>query len=718
MDEAGTSTFGRSIVTLGAADYRTRAAAGRALDSFGAPELDRGRVVCSFAVDSSTPEDGGPSTTVELHTEGDPDLLIMIVDTPFGAYARLGDPSDPGFTFFFLEVDSYGAVVQVVELPTRADVAACIAWLEGGRGAGPEQDLAEASPDDGLGVGHGSGFGGSDDRFAEAEPPAAPEAEAPPRFPSPAVPPVVPAPAPTPPPPGTQPTEMLAHALAEMPNRAAIGEQFDVTFTLSRLPQAPAPDAASDTARIRIDPERPITVSISMRGYRLIKGARRTRTLRLTTTEAKDVVTFAVEAVDAGPAEVTLVVRQHAELPLATLRLTTEIVDGAVDAQRTSAATDAAEPDPLVSTLPTLRIDESISGGESVLDIAAQVGASRAHGRSRTIDKASTIATVYEKIAALRDDLRDEPDRATRGQIGLTRLRAIGVDLARRVLGPDVRAFLWEHRADLDGLVIQTTGEFDVPWELIYVSDPTRSVDEELRVDVDGFLGMRGATRWVYNTVMPTQIRVRKGRAKYLCPSYRDPGLALDFTRDEGSLVRSLFGARSVRPGTAAAMSKVITDGFDLLHFGGHGVWTDAPPDQRLLLAGYRRATQGPDASVYSASDLRRDLPDRAMPDAAAPAPLVFLNACDVGRFGSTAVGLGGFPEAFLRGGVGVLLGCSWAVDDQSAGAFVRDFYRALETTDIAGAARHARAASLQNADLSALAYVIYSHPHATVSIA
>ena len=130
-------------------------------------------------------------------------------------------------------------------------------------------------------------------------------------------------------------------------------------------------------------------------------------------------------------------------------------------------------------------------------------------------------------------------------------------------------------------------------------------------------------------------------------------------------------------------------------------------------------AIQGdPDAMKYTFC-----APDRAATatDDAAPevnVQMVFLNACDVGRTGPSDAGLGGFPEAFLRGGVGVLLGCAWAIDDEIGGTFSRHFYEALKTDDVGNAMRRARELSLVGDDLSALAYVAYAHPHARVVVA
>ncbi|HET6673538.1 MAG TPA: CHAT domain-containing protein, partial [Agromyces sp.] len=118
-------------------------------------------------------------------------------------------------------------------------------------------------------------------------------------------------------------------------------------------------------------------------------------------------------------------------------------------------------------------------------------------------------------------------------------------------------------------------------------------------------------------------------------------------------------------------------------------------------------------------AQLRRDLPDRGVTDAAAAGPLVFLNACDLGRLPSGPASLGGFPEAFLRGGAAAFVGCSWAVGDDPASTFVHTFYETLAdgTATIAEAARAARRAARDASDLTDLAYAVYAHPRARIRI-
>lgn len=515
----------------------------------------------------------------------------------------------------------------------------------------------------------------------------------------------------------THPPLVLAHALAEMPAVSAVGRPVDVIFKLSRDHLAANSGAATDEARFMVEPSALLTVSISARGYRLIHGPR-SRAVGLPASGAKPLLRrFKLVGTDVGRGEVMIVVRTRDEIaPIACLRLISEIVlDNSVSGT-VRESVDASPPDSALTNHPSISIDESICGHSSELTITLRIGDEVVRCTTRIGDKARFIRNTFGRIAGLRKRLANEGGGADeRRRMALEELRSLGMGLSQALFNPAVRRLLWERFDDFTFPVIQTTGEFDIPWELVYVSDPGIPLNRQ-EVDVERFLGMRGVTRWVYNTALPTDIVVGRERARYLCPAYVDRGLALTHTREEGILVKRTFGARVVRPGDATAMSRVITSGFDLLHFAGHGVWLASdPPDQRLLLTRYKRKGEAPAGSSYSASDLRRDLPDRKMDYRDVPGRMVFLNACDVGKLDSTGTGLGGFPEAFLRGGIGVLIGCSWTIDDNTAGAFARDFYAALNEMDVAHAADAARRKALMEDDLSWLAYVIYGHPNATI---
>ena len=712
------------------------------------------------AVDADEPA-GQAALLVEV--EGDPRRILALLWREHGVDAVAPNNDRDGVVFFAFEHVTAGTLIRIVECDSEADAAAWLeqlgaepgraespaieepptgAWLEENQPAMPPDDIFLEPDIGGLGV-------------APAERPRAVPGIAPP------TPRVVPMPRAIPPTPvprgpvlgaapgpddgggtaaaepangGEAPASVPAHVSGEMPGTTVAGQTAIVEATLSRDRVTPAAGAAFAEAPVKVIEDKPVLVSIATRGYRLVSGTRRVRSLRLKKGRAKDVVRFAVEAIDPGAAEVTLVFRQDDELPLATLRLVSQITTQSAPDVPVKRAADIVEPEPDLLAMPTLRIDESVAGGDSFLDVAVQIGRGRpVEGRVRVVGKSQLVSDTYEQITDLREARKAARKAADEGQaldlpelrrVALERMRKIGVDLSLRLFTREVRQFLWDHVDELDHLVIQTTGELDIPWEIIYVSDPARSVDEEPEVVLDHFLGMRGSTRLVYSTALPREVVVRHRRARYLCPAYKGPGLGLAFTQQEIDLVKNAVRAAVVRPGTSEAVSQLVTAGFDLLHFAGHGVWSTTPPDQRLLLARYRKTRPTEEGTAYSAATLRRDLPDRATvtTDVAEATDvtikMVFLNACDVGRTDASVVGLGGFPEAFLRGGVGVLLGCSWAIDDEIGSTFSRHFYEALKTSDIADAMREARRLSLEDDDLSALAYVAYAHPHARVTVA
>lgn len=584
---------------------------------------------------------------------------------------------------------------------------------------------------------------------AAAEP--APDAAAPPveaappplsrsiPFPAPAPAPSVPSPAPAPAPApvpapgpvvsgggGPAPEEppsprTLAHVHAEMPRRVAVDAEVEVRFRLSRRRLEASAGTSSTTQSIRIDAARDLTVTIALRGFRLV-GDDETITVRLPRAEAEVAEhRFRVVAPFPGNGEVSLVVRQGADLPLATLRLCAEVVaaDAGAEPSPAGVAAEVVEPDPELVALPSIRIDESIVGTDSTLRIRVAIGGEARECTTHLADKGDLIARTYRRIGGIRSELGDLLDRDARAKHGTRRLRELGMGLARALFSAEVLEFLWDAAADpadpLDGLIVQTAGELDIPWEIVHLPPPA-GVEDDGR---PRFLSAYGLTRWVYDTAHPTELAVAPDRVRFVCPDYADQRLRLTHTSEERGFLERRFSATTIDPDDADGIAGLMRDGFDLLHFAGHGRWSDGTPAaQELLLAAFSEAEDLPLAR-YSDGELRRDLPDRGPADAAATGPFVFLNACDIGRLPSGPASLGGFPEAFLRGGAAAFVGCSWAVGDDPASTFVEAFYLALADDDatIADATRAARAAARADADLSELAYAVYAHPRARIRV-
>ena len=511
----------------------------------------------------------------------------------------------------------------------------------------------------------------------------------------------------------------IAHVHAELPRRVTVETPVEVRFRLSRRRLEATPGTSSTAQSIRVDPARELTVTIALRGFRLLDETQSTIVTRLPAS-SDDVAehVFTIIAPLAGRGEVSLVVRQDTDLPLATLRLTTEIVPVGtpIELEPGEAAAEVIEPDPELVALPSIRIDESIVGTDSTLRIRVTAAGEARECTIHLADKAAFISRTYQRVAGIRSELTEIRDSGDRGRHGLRRLRVLGMGLARALFSPEVLELLWNAAPDgLEGLIVQTAGELDVPWEVVHLVPPA-GVEDDGR---PRFLSAYGLTRWVYDTAHPIEFHVESGRVRYVCPEYAEQTLHLTHTAEERRFLEERFAATTVDPDDADGIAALMHDGFDLLHFAGHGRWNDASPQaQELLLAGFRAQEEVPRAR-YSDDELRHDLPDVGSADAAGAGPFVFLNACDIGRLPSGPASLGGFPEAFLRGGAAAFVGCSWAVGDDPAATFVEAFYRALAEDDatIADATRAARRAAREEADLSELAYAVYAHPRARMRI-
>jgi len=97
-----------------------------------------------------------------------------------------------------------------------------------------------------------------------------------------------------------------------------------------------------------------------------------------------------------------------------------------------------------------------------------------------------------------------------------------------------------------------------------------------------------------------------------------------------------------------------------------------------------------------------------------APGPLVFLNACQVGRQGYNLTGTGGFARAFVKSGAGAFVSTHWSVGDLSALDFSKTFYeQLLDGKNMMTAVAAARQAAKNKEEMTWLSYVVYADPYA-----
>jgi CHAT domain-containing protein len=154
---------------------------------------------------------------------------------------------------------------------------------------------------------------------------------------------------------------------------------------------------------------------------------------------------------------------------------------------------------------------------------------------------------------------------------------------------------------------------------------------------------------------------------------------------------------------------------FDLLHFVGHGTAsTNEIVDAQLLLEGSVDTHEN-----YCREPLRVSVVARYLRcDHSDGGPLVFLNACQAGRLGHQLTSLGGFATAFLDNGAGAFVSSLWSVGDRLAATFAAAFYTSLKKGDaMSQAVAHGREAARRSGDATWLAYVVYAHPAARLTV-
>lgn len=529
------------------------------------------------------------------------------------------------------------------------------------------------------------------------------------------------------------PRRELAQVGASMPPVVALDDRVDVVVVLGRGEVRVDAGRAHDEQVIVLDPERPLTVTVLRRGFELDRSGpvaeTGSRELRLAEAGAPDTeVVFALVAARVGLGEVQVVVRQDRPRPLATLRLTSRVLPVQSDPAalapeeigRGEASVGVA---PGVSPLlvpKSLVVDENLVGTTSTLSFVLDLPGIQESFEQVIDDKSQVLAQVFDELAQAWADHQGLPTHAQRSAAFNEDLRSIGSRLAAATMPAALLALLHAHLADLDELTVITSGETDIPWELVHVGgagpDPGGL----------GFLGRAGLVRWIYNTRHPESLEIRPGRAFHLVPEYADRSLALrEAVLERAALLP--FGAQPLVPSDAAGVAELLRSGrVDLLHFAGHGRCDDTtePPVREMVLADFV-----PPAGVvpppgdrsrvaFTLDDLRHALPDHEPLALGVPGPIVVLNACRLGQATpSQRSEVGGFAETFLRGGAGALVGCLWSVGDAPARAFVTEFYAQLHAgATMSRATVSAREAARLGGDLSWLAYTVYAHPDARLS--
>ena len=415
---------------------------------------------------------------------------------------------------------------------------------------------------------------------------------------------------------------------------------------------------------------------------------------------------FEVRGTHAGDGEVWVIAQQGPQ-PLVTLELNVTVVADRVPGRRRHAVSDAVAP---MLAQPKrrnqLRIVEQRHGTESSFDFEFRSEALDRFEFATTRlsgDPATYVEALYREIEERWVEHQADVDAFALD------LQAMGATMFARLIPAPIQRALWDGRDTIDSIEVVSTEPF-IPWELVHLRDPdARGLD-----DTERFFGLMGMVRWLHGAGLarPT-IKLTDAVVKAVVPDYPvGSGKELPATKDELDFLTKTLGAERVPAQHADVLRLLRTPGsFDVLHFAGHGVAAaDDIANAQLILEGRV------EDDVWYPSELSATTVDafaRLEADDGTR-PLVFLNACQVGRAGYQLTGLGGFAQAFLRGRAGAFVGSLWAVGDAPAATFSEAFYGALQSgKTLSEATTVARRAARSAGEASWLAYAVYGDPHA-----
>jgi hypothetical protein len=243
-----------------------------------------------------------------------------------------------------------------------------------------------------------------------------------------------------------------------------------------------------------------------------------------------------------------------------------------------------------------------------------------------------------------------------------------------------------------------------IPWELMV---PRRrgtvgEWQERAALGVEFAVG-----RWIHEEYLAPPQHVPLVDSFVVAPAYEGARpKPLRFAPQETELVLKAVAGDAIEPADLASIDDRVQAGRSLLHFVCHGADSPGVGIQVIHLAG------GETLSSLQIAALK------GMAAAGRKKPLIFLNACEVGRPNVALVGIGGFAKAFVDMGAAGVIAPLWSVRDSIAFDVAARFYAELgqqparSFADILRAIRNL-AYDEQNGEDTYAAYCFYGDPAA-----
>ena len=312
----------------------------------------------------------------------------------------------------------------------------------------------------------------------------------------------------------------------------------------------------------------------------------------------------------------------------------------------------------------------------------------------------------FSRLSLLAGQPAFDAEQTTRAAAFFT---ALGEELWDEVLPERFKTALWpEIRRLRDAGLIHsfliTSDEPWIPWEMVkpYTVDVVSEEESAEPFWAEQF----ALSRWLAGRGAVARTGVTAARLVA-------PDLDLEFVDVEKATYAEM-GARGIATAPplqsrAAVQALLLEGGVQLVHVAAHGSFDAANPGRARVTL--QDGVLTPD-----------DLSPSATKGLRAARPLLFLNACSVGRLGFGLTGLGGWADKLINTArVGAFIGTLWDVNDELAAAFAQHFYARLFAGDALGDAFHAARLHIRDqapANPTWLAYTLYGDPNGVVRAA
>ena len=258
--------------------------------------------------------------------------------------------------------------------------------------------------------------------------------------------------------------------------------------------------------------------------------------------------------------------------------------------------------------------------------------------------------------------------------------------------------------------ILVTSEEPYVPWELMV---PVRHLADGTRETQPQPLGVQCIVgRWIHEDHVAPRPKIPLTSSYVVAPDYPGPSpMPLTHAANEVNVVLSTVKGDRITPADLDTLDvRLGAEGRSLLHLVCHGANSPGLGVQCIYLDGGIDELSSLDVSQL-----------KGLLAAFRQKPLVFLNACEVGRPTISLSGIGGFAGAFIDIGAAAVIAPLWSVRDGIAYDVALRFYEAVKGAQSTGRPYadilreiRARAYDPTIAEDTYAAYCFYGDPFAT----